>query len=81
MARVLGARGFVNITASVNALRIRDQLIGHVVIDGLRVYLAAIVRGVADPAIRRMFCTRAMLQAARQFLPYVGYGIYAATKP
>jgi ubiquinone/menaquinone biosynthesis C-methylase UbiE len=73
--------GFVNITASVNALRIRDQLIGHVVIDGLRAYLASIVRGVADPAIRRVFCTRAMLHAARQFLPYVGYGIYAATKP
>ena len=61
-------------------LRIRDQLIGHLVVDGLPTYLAAMVRGVADPAIRRVFCTRAILRAVRQFLPYVGYGIYVAAK-
>jgi hypothetical protein len=29
----------------------------------------------------KVFINRAMLKAARQFLPYVGYGLYVGRKP
>jgi ubiquinone/menaquinone biosynthesis C-methylase UbiE len=74
------AARFAVITASVHAIRLRDQLASHIVVDGLHAYLTAVRRGIADPTIRRVFCTPAMLEAARQFLPYVGYGIYVVKK-
>lgn len=74
------AAGFAVVTASMHAIRLRDQLASHIAVDGLRAYLTAVRRGIADPTIRRVFCTRAMLEAARQFLPYVGYGIYVLKK-
>jgi SAM-dependent methyltransferase len=78
-----GALERSGLTASwvaVAPLSLRAQLGSHLRVDGPRVYLAALARGLADPALRQLFCTRAMLWAACQFLPDVGYGLYVATK-
>jgi SAM-dependent methyltransferase len=72
--------GFVTSWATVEPLSLRAQLISHLRVDGPRTYLAALARGLADPALRQVFCTRTMLRAAREFLPDVGYGLYVATK-
>jgi SAM-dependent methyltransferase len=76
----LGRSGFATSWATVAPLSLRVQLSSHLRVDGPRAYLAALARGLADPALRQLFCTRAMLGAARQFLPDVGYGLYVATK-
>jgi SAM-dependent methyltransferase len=72
--------GFAGITASVAPIRLGEQLRSHLIVDGPRAYLAAVSHGLADPALRRVFCTRAMLRAARLYRSCVGYGIYVATK-
>lgn len=72
--------GFAISWATVERLSLRVQLSSHLQVDGPRAYLAALARGLADPALRQLFCTRGMLRAARQFLPDVGYGLYVAMK-
>ncbi|MEN9938025.1 MAG: hypothetical protein RLZZ387_4604 [Chloroflexota bacterium] len=72
--------GFATGWATVKRLSLHVQLSSHLQVDGPRVYLLALARGLADPALRQLFCTRGMLRAARQFLPDVGYGLYVAMK-
>ena len=72
--------GFVNATASVHKINMREQLGSHLAVDGLKNYLVALVTGLRDASIRGAFFTKEMLAAARDFLPYVGYGIYTGQK-
>ena len=57
-----------------------EQLRSHIRVDGITSYLTGVVAGLRDAAIRRTFFNREMLNAFRQFLPYVGYGLYIAQK-
>ncbi len=72
--------GFVDVTASVRRISFGEQLLSHLKVDGLLGYIAAAIRGLSDSGIRRTFFNREMLRAARQFLPYVGYGLYVGRK-
>jgi SAM-dependent methyltransferase len=72
--------GFANTTSSVYRIRMGEQLRSHIRVDGIANYLAGMVAGLRDTAIRRTFFNREMFSAFRQFLPYVGYGLYIAQK-
>jgi len=72
--------GLTDVTSSVYRIRLREQLRSHIRVDGIRSYLTGMVTGLRDTAIRRTFFNREMLSAFRQFLPYVGYGLYIAQK-
>lgn len=72
--------GYVDVSSVVRKISLREQLASHVKVDGVRKYLASIVSGVTDAGIRRVFFNRGMLDAVRQFLPCVGYGLYAGKK-
>lgn len=73
---VLADAGFVDVAADVRPVSLREQFVSHIRVDGVRQYLSSVVSGVSDSGIRRAFFTREMLRAARQFRPYVGYGLY-----
>ncbi len=77
---ILRKAGFVNVTSSAHKINLWEQLASHLKADGLKNYLAAIVTGVKDTSIRGTFFNKEMLAAARDFLPYVGYGIYTGNK-
>lgn len=77
---ILRKAGLANVTSSVHKISLWEQLVSHLEADGLKSYLAAIVTGVKDTSIRGTFFKKEMLAAARDFLPYVGYGIYTGTK-
>jgi ubiquinone/menaquinone biosynthesis C-methylase UbiE len=72
--------GFVHIQAAVKRISFREQISSHIKVDGIRGYLSALVRGLADRKVSGAFVNRAMLKAARQFLPFVGYGIHTGRK-
>jgi len=72
--------GFVDVSSTVRRFSLREQLASHIKVDGIRGYLSAMAKGLADLKISRTFINRRMLQAARQFLPFVGYGIYTGRK-
>ena len=79
--------GFRDISSTVHRMNLWEQAGSHLQVDGIRGYITAIVRGLSDASIRRVFMTKQMLAAARRFLPVVGYGLYtgrkaeAATRP
>jgi ubiquinone/menaquinone biosynthesis C-methylase UbiE len=73
--------GFVELSSATHRLNLRGQFADHIKIDGLRNYLTAVVRGITDKTIRSTFFNRTMLKAARQFPPYIGYGLYVGKKP
>ncbi|MBU0494202.1 MAG: methyltransferase domain-containing protein [Chloroflexi bacterium] len=77
---ILTDAGFVDVVTDVRPVSLREQFVSHIRVDGVRKYLSAVVGGVSDAGIRRAFFTRDMLRAARQFRPYVGYGLYAGQK-
>lgn len=72
--------GFGDVLATVRPISLREQMISHLRVDGLRAYLGSARRALAEPAIRQMFFNREMLSAYRQFRRAVGYGLYTATK-
>jgi SAM-dependent methyltransferase len=73
---ILRSTGFAEVTSSVHRIDLWEQLASHLEADGLKNYLAAMVVGVGDTSIRRTFFDKEMLLAARDFLPYVGCGLY-----
>ena len=74
------AAGLLNGQSSAHRLNLWEQLVSHLRVDGLRGYIAAVIAGIRDANIRRTFFNRDMLAAARQFVPYVGYGLYTGRK-
>jgi ubiquinone/menaquinone biosynthesis C-methylase UbiE len=78
---ILRKAGFANVSSSIHRFNLWEQLASHLKADGLKNYLAGTVTGVRDASIRGTFFTREMLAAARDFLPYVGYGLYTGQKP
>jgi len=72
--------GFVEVVSTVRRFSLWEQLASHIRVDGVRGYLSAMVKGLANVEISRIFINRNMLRAARQFLPFVGYGLYTGKK-
>ena len=72
--------GFADVTSSIHKINLWEQLASHLKADGVKNYLTAIRTGVKDTSIRGTFFNKEMLSAARDFLPYVGYGIYTGKK-
>lgn len=77
---LLRSAGLAEVTSSVHRLNLWEQLASHLAADGLKNYLAAMMTGVRDSSIRRTFFNKEMLAAARDFLPYVGYGLYTGRR-
>ena len=77
---ILARAGFVDVVAAVRRMSLREQLGSHIKVDGVRGYLSAMVKGLTDMKISRVFVNRAMLSAARKFVPFVGYGLYVGRK-
>jgi ubiquinone/menaquinone biosynthesis C-methylase UbiE len=77
---ILRSAGFAEVSSSVHRINLWEQLTSHLESDGVKNYLAAMVVGVSDTSIRRTFFNKEMLVAARDFLPYVGYGLYTGRK-
>jgi ubiquinone/menaquinone biosynthesis C-methylase UbiE len=78
--QVFSSAGFTNISSKVFPIRVSDQLISHVKTDGLVQYASAVLNGILNPRMRRVFFTREMLTAGRKFMSHVGYGIYWGRK-
>ncbi len=79
--RLIFARaGFADVSSVARRINLWEQLANHIKVDGVRRYLSSLVSGVTDASIRSAFFNKRMLGAARQFLPYVGYGLYAGRK-
>lgn len=78
--QVFSSAGFTNISLEVFPIRLSDQLISHIKIDGLKRYASAVLHGILNPRMRRVFFTRKMLTAGRKFMSHVGYGIYWGRK-
>lgn len=77
---LLETAGFVDVVSVVRRISLWEQIASHLRVDGLRGYLSAMVKGFANRKISKVFNNRAMLKAARRFLPYVGYGLYVGRK-
>lgn len=77
---LLVSSGFHSVRSSVHKFRFCVQFIDHLKVDGVRDYFRAMIAGIGDRTIRRNFFKREMLAATRSFLPYVGFGLYSATK-
>jgi ubiquinone/menaquinone biosynthesis C-methylase UbiE len=72
--------GAVEVGSTVRGFNLWEQLASHIRVDGVAGYLSAMVKGLANVRISRTFINRNMLRAARQFLPFVGYGLYTGKK-
>jgi len=72
--------GLLNVTATVRRISLWEQLGSHLQADGLSGYMRAVRRGLANAEISRVFINKAMLKAARKFVPVVGYGLYVGRK-
>lgn len=77
---LLRGAGFSPVSTQTYRISILQQARSHLRVDGLRHYLAAFWSGVSDPLVRSVFFTQEMLRAWRDFLPYVGYGLYVGRK-
>ncbi len=78
--RLFQQAGFTEIASIARRLSFFEQLASHLRVDGLAGYFAALVKGLADKRIRRVFINKEMLRAARQFSRLVGYHIYLGRK-
>jgi hypothetical protein len=76
----LSEAGLGNVTSSVYKMNLGEQFRSHIRADGITSYLSALLAGIKDTAIRRAFFNRKILGAFREFIPYVGYGLYIAQK-
>jgi hypothetical protein len=72
--------GFSAIACAVYPMNLWDQVVSNLKVDGLGKHLSAILRSTRDPSLRGTFFNRRMLAAARQFVPYIGYGLYTGQK-
>ncbi len=72
--------GFSEVSCAVYRMNLWDQVVSNLKVDGLRKHLSAILRSTRDPRLRGTFFNRRMLAAARQFVPYIGYGLYVGRK-
>ena len=72
--------GFASVTSEVHRISLRERFADHLRREGLVGYVSAALRALRDRRIRQIFMNRALLRAARRFLPVVGYGLYAGRK-
>lgn len=72
--------GFEGVVSEVRRISLRERFIDHLRKEGLVGYLSAAFGALGDRRIRQVFMNRALLRAARRFLPVVGYGLYVARK-
>jgi SAM-dependent methyltransferase len=77
---LLAQAGFPSLISGVYPLKLEEQVLNHLRVDGMRTYLAALRTSVANSRLRTQFFNREMLLAAFRFLPYVGYGLYSGCK-
>lgn len=74
------AAGFVDVSAEVSRLSLREQFVSHIRVDGWRKYLRSVVEGLAFPGVWATFFNRDMRRAWREYPHYVGYGLYRGVK-
>lgn len=67
-------------SSTVYLINFKEQFLSHLQVDGLWRYLSAISQGILDPTVRKAFFNKNIFDATRQFLPYVGYGLYTNLK-
>jgi len=75
--------GFEVISSTVYPFNYREQFLGELRVDGIRRRLSAWLKAIFDPTVRRTIFTatdRDTRKRLRQFLSYVGYGLYVARK-
>ena len=72
--------GFADISSTVHKINLFDQFLNHLQVDGVRKYFSSLSRGLLDPKIRGPFFKREVLRAWREYLSYVGYGLYVCRK-
>jgi len=75
--------GFEVISSTVYPFNYIKQFLGELKVDGIRRRLSAWLKAFFDPTVRRTIFTatdRDTRQRLRQFLSYVGYGLYVSRK-
>jgi len=74
--------GFEVISSTVYPFKPLQQFLGELRVDGIRRRLLAWLKAVSDPSFRRTIfeMDRETRQGLRQFLLYVGYGLYMSRK-
>lgn len=74
--------GFEVISSTVYPFNYIKQFLGELWVDGIRRRLSAWLKAFSDPTMRRTIfkMDRDTRQGLRQFLSYVGYGLYVSRK-
>jgi SAM-dependent methyltransferase len=77
---LLDSAGLTPVHSIVRKLSLWEQAASHLQVDGVAGYLAALVKGLANLRLSRVFINRQMLRAACQFMPLVGYDLFVGQK-
>jgi len=74
--------GFEVISSIVYPFNYIEQFLGELLVDGIRRRLSAWLKAFFDPTVRRTIfkMDRDTRQGLRQFLSYIGYGLYVSRK-
>ncbi len=71
------AAGFSGVHSTLYPVKLGEQFMSHLKVDGLRTYLAAVFRNLQDAALLKPFMNETLMS---QFTKYAGYGLYVCTK-
>lgn len=74
---LFNAAGFSAVHSTLHHIKLMEQLMSHLKVDGLRNYLTAVFRNLNDAALLKPFMNKALMS---QFTAYLGYGLYVCTK-
>jgi len=74
--------GFEVVSSTVHPFNYIEQFLGEFWVDGIRRRISAWLKAFSDPTIRRTIfkMDKDTRQGLRQFLSYVGYGLYVSRK-
>jgi len=72
--------GFSICKVSTHPIRLMDQWISHMVVDGPVRYFRASFNGLTDPVIRRQIFNPGVMRTLFSFQKYIGYGLFVLKK-
>lgn len=68
--------GFEVLSVSIFPIKMMDQFISHMAVDGPIKYFKGVISGLREPAIWRQFMNRKVLKMLRIYRQFIGYGLY-----
>lgn len=72
--------GFKEVSFRVYKVKLWEQALSHLKVDGFRRYTKAFYKGITNPRMAKVFFNKDMLKGWIQYSLYVGYGLYLSRK-